>query len=530
MSIKRLLMIVGVANAVVLGIILALFIVHNGKAHKRLEKMLAVDQALLLSLNEMHIDGIQTEQATRNVLINPNDETAKENYRKAHEEFIKENENAIKLATGKMQEQLKAVREGWNEAHKLKMDVQDLAVSGKKDEAVSMLVQKETPKWREIKASIVQLTKEQENTFKRSEEEGNKADKRGTAILVVVIVISLLGFSGLLFIINKTIQKNMAQALECFNTLERGELKEENKISDTGNFLKDVYNKILSTLRDTVVKISTVSSTVKQDVGILKEKVDKIEGSAKEQLSQVDHIASATAEMSQTIIDVAKNASSASEGAREAAAIAQKGKDTVKKAADAITGIAESVRNSSHTIEELGNSSKEIGEIVAVINDIADQTNLLALNAAIEAARAGEQGRGFAVVADEVRKLAERTSKATGEIAEKINAIQVQSQASVEAMVKSTQDAESGVSLADEALKALEEIVGATDKAMDMIQRIATATEEQSSASEEIARNMENITQLVNATSQMIAEARQTMDRLHIQEQELDRSISWFKV
>ncbi|MEW5745934.1 MAG: methyl-accepting chemotaxis protein [Nitrospirota bacterium] len=530
MSVKRLLILVGAVNAAVLGIILALFIGHNSSAHKRLEKMIDVDQALLLNLNEMHIDGIQTEQATRNVLINPNDEKAKENYRKAHEEFIKANDGAIGLAEGKMQEQLKAIRTAWDGAHTLKTEVQELAVAGRKEEAVSVLVQKETPKWRDIKAAIVQLSKDQKATFKRSEEEAARADRRGTALLVTVIVLSLLGFTAFLFIINKTMQRNMAQALECFTALERGELKAENRIEDDRNFLKDIYNKILSALRDTIVRITSVAQNVKQDADVLMEKVDAIDSGSKEQLSQVDHIASATSEMSQTIIDVAKNASYASEGAKEATGIAQKGKDTVKKAVDAMIGIAESVKQSSRTIEDLGASSKEIGEIVAVINDIADQTNLLALNAAIEAARAGEQGRGFAVVADEVRKLAERTSKATGEIADKINAIQAQSQASVEAMGKCTTDAEGGVSLAEEALRALDEIVGSTQKAMDMIQRIAAATEEQSSASEEIAQNMERITELVNTTGRMIEEARHIMGRLHTQERELNQSIGWFRV
>lgn len=530
MSIKKLLFIVGIANAIVLGGILALFIAHNGKVKARTEKMINIDQALLLNLNDMYAQGLQTGQATRNVLINPKDEKAKKNYKKAHEDFIKANDEAIKLATGKIQEELKKIKSLWEEDHKLKTEVQEMAIAGKRDEAVGLLIQKETPKWREVRASLLEMIKEQKSIFKKKLEEDERTIKSGTTILIVVILLSLIGFSAFLFIINKTMQKNMANALECFTTLERGELKEECKITDESNFLKDIYNKILMTLRETILKISSVAKDVTQDVSSLAEKINTIDAGAKDQLSQIDHVASATTEMSQTIIDVAKNASFASEAAKEATSIADKGKDTVKKAVDAIIGIAKSVRESSGTIEELGKSSQEIGEIVAVINDIADQTNLLALNAAIEAARAGEQGRGFAVVADEVRKLAERTSKATGEIAEKIKAIQVKSEASVEAMEKSSRDAEGGVTLADEAAKALEEIVTATQKAMDMIQRIAVATEEQSSASEEIAKNMETITGHINNTVRMIEEARQIMNRINAQARDLDQSISWFKV
>ncbi|HKN18926.1 MAG TPA: methyl-accepting chemotaxis protein [Dissulfurispiraceae bacterium] len=530
MNIKKLLLAVGIANAIVLGLIMTLFVVYNGGIKDRTERMIKIDQALLLDLTDMYANGLQSGQATRNILINPTDENAKKNYRDALEGFVKENDEAVKLSSGKMQEGLRDIKTLYEEDNKLKAEVQELAVSGKKDEAIALLNGAETPKWRVVRSSLLGMMKEQKGTFSNSLQENEKAMRRGTMLLIVIILLSFIAFSAFIYVINKTIQKNMASAFDCFTTIEKGELKEECKIIDESNFLKDIYNKILMSLRETVVNISRVAKGVTQDVSSLSEGVNNIDARAKEQLAQIDRIASATAEMTQTILDVAKNASYASEMARGATDIADKGKDTVKKAVDAIMGISDSVRESSNTIGELGRSSQEIGEIVAVINDIADQTNLLALNAAIEAARAGEQGRGFAVVADEVRKLAERSSKATGEIAEKIKAIQMKSEASVESMVKSTKNAEGGVTLAGEAASALDEIVVATQKAMDMIQRIAAATEEQSSTSEEISQNMDNITENLNSTVAMINDAKVIMDRLHSQADDLDRSISWFKV
>ena len=530
MTIRKLLFTVGIANTLILGIILALFIIYNGKTRARMEKMVNVDQVLLLDLNDMYAQGLQTGQATRNILVNPADEKAKENYRAANKKFMRSAEEAARLSDGKDAGEIKQVQSMWAEDDQLKTEVQGLAVSGRTRDAKALLMNKETAKWRQIRSTLLVLIKEQKGKFKEGLARNGQAMRTGTATLIAVILFSLAGFSVFLFFINKTMQKNMAHAVVCLNSLERGELKEESRITDRSNFLMDVYNKILTALRETILNIGKVAKGITEETDSLLNNMNKIDSGAKDQLSKIDSVASATAEMSQTIVDVARNASDASDMAKGASATAEKGKDAVKHAVDAIIGIAESVRSSSLTIGELGRSSQEIGEIIAVINDIADQTNLLALNAAIEAARAGEQGRGFAVVADEVRKLAERTSRATGEITEKIKGIQSQSEVSVLAMGKCTKDAENGVVLAGNAAHALEEIVGATQKATDMIQRIAAATEEQSTVSEDIARNMETVTGHLNNTIRMIADARQIMDKFNGQSKLLDRSISWFKV
>ncbi|HTF99146.1 MAG TPA: methyl-accepting chemotaxis protein [Nitrospirota bacterium] len=533
MNTKKLLTIVGLINAAIMFFILFFFILHDKSMKSDLETMVRTDQALLLTLNEMYAQGLQTGQATRNILLNPADDKARANYNKAHEAFLTSNNRARELATGTMNDDLKKVQTLWFEDHQLKIEVQALAVSGRTKEAAVLLAQQETAKWRTIKDILMDISQKQKETFEKRLADNRTKSRRSMSIMIAVIILSLVGFSFILMLVNKVAKKGLSAAVACFSAIERGELMESNLVGCKANIIEEIhqeYTKIFKTLRDTVLNISGVSRTVKEESGTLQNRMDAVDNASKSQRSQIDQIATASTQMSQTIMDVAKNASEAAEAAQEATTIAQTGKSTVQQALVSMHQIMESVVSSSRTIEELGKSTQEIGEIIAIINTIADRTNLLALNAAIEAARAGEQGRGFAVVADEVRKLSESTAKATGEITSKIRLIQDQSQESVAIMQKSSTNAESGVTLADGAVKALDEIVGAARRAMEIIQRIAAATEEQSTASDEIARNMESITNLVNQTTGMVQETREITSRLSTQAQSLDQSIAWFKL
>jgi methyl-accepting chemotaxis protein len=238
---------------------------------------------------------------------------------------------------------------------------------------------------------------------------------------------------------------------------------------------------------------------------------------AQEQTSQAGEVASAVEEMTKTILENSRNAGVAAETAKQARVNAEQGMSVVAETVAGMQRIAEVVQQSAGTVRELGKSSDQIGEIIGVIDDIADQTNLLALNAAIEAARAGEQGRGFAVVADEVRKLAERTTHATKEIAGMIKKIQTDTAGAVMSMEEGTGEVEKGKLLADRAGASLQEIVGVSQKVTDMVTQIAAASEEQSSASEQISKNVEGISKVTGETAQgteQIARAAEDLNRL----------------
>jgi methyl-accepting chemotaxis protein len=357
-----------------------------------------------------------------------------------------------------------------------------------------------------------------------------KALRRGTIVVTGIILISFFGFSFFLVFINGNVKRNMEKALFCLDTIRNGDFRLQNRIEDDRNFLKDIYNGILTNLRDTMLAIHDTGAAMAEAIGLMVEKEKALGTAAEEQNSQSERVASSSEEMSQTLLDMARNAGSASDASKSATETANRGKGVVNDAVNAVQGIVDSLSDLSQGMGELDKSSQEIGQIVLVINDIADQTNLLALNAAIEAARAGEEGRGFAVVADEVKKLAEKTSSATKEIAGKIATIQQKTQRSVASMNTGREDAEKGMKLVSGAKDALDNIVSSTQQAMDMIEKIAVAIEQQSSVSNEVARNMGNLDGLTRENMSTITATRHLTDNLDEKAKALIQSMQRFKI
>ena len=294
-------------------------------------------------------------------------------------------------------------------------------------------------------------------------------------------------------------------------------------IKNSINKLGESVTRILTDVTEAVQAAASASNQISSST-------EEMAAGAQEQTSQTTEVASAVEEMTRTILDTTKNSAAAAESARHAGAIAREGGKVVNLTIEGMNKVAEVVRDSATMVQALGKSSNQIGEIVQVIDDIADQTNLLALNAAIEAARAGEQGRGFAVVADEVRKLAERTTKATKEIAVMIRQIQKDTEGAVVSMNQGTVEVEKGKDLADKAGKALTEIISGSQEVVDMVAQVAAASEEQSATAEQISKNIEginNVTQESAQGVQQIAHASEDLNRLTMNLQEL---ISRFKI
>lgn len=290
------------------------------------------------------------------------------------------------------------------------------------------------------------------------------------------------------------------------------------------------FNSAVTNIKEMIVSTTEAVQATASASHEISSSTEEMAAGSQEQSAQTSEVASAVEQMTSTILSTTKNASSAAEFSKKAGQSAINGGQVVKQTVEGMNRIAKVVGDAASTVKELGNSSNQIGEIIQVIDDIADQTNLLALNAAIEAARAGEQGRGFAVVADEVRKLAERTTKATKEIASMIKQIQKDTGNAVESIESGTKEVETGKELAKKAIEALDEIIGSTNETIDVVNQVAAASEEQSSAAEQISKSIESISSVTNETAsgiQQIARASEDLSNLTTNLQNL---VSKFKI
>jgi len=284
---------------------------------------------------------------------------------------------------------------------------------------------------------------------------------------------------------------------------------------------QDEVGEMAVSLNKTIETFHAVLEQIQESASTLADSTDSIVGiteqsseSARRQADETTQVATAMHEMSSTVVEVGSNSQQAADAARHAADTARQGGKVVGETLATMRSIATSNSSISERITELGKSSEKIGAIASVIDDIADQTNLLALNAAIEAARAGEQGRGFAVVADEVRKLAERTASATKEIAGMIDSIQHEAREAVGAMQRGTQEVEQGVQKTEGSGKALDQIIEMATSVGDMVTQIASAATEQSATAETINANVANIAEMTQQSSLNAGETAKSCNNL----------------
>ena len=294
--------------------------------------------------------------------------------------------------------------------------------------------------------------------------------------------------------------------------------------------IADSINYTIDKLRDLVTEITRASEQVNNVVGQAQETSSSLLTASQKQSQQITETTDAVTSMTRSILQVSSNASQASEVAERSLRSATQGSRAVQNTIEGMNAIREQIQETSKRIKRLGESSQEISEIVDLISDITEQTNILALNAAIQAASAGEAGRGFTVVAEEVQRLAERSSEATKQIGAIVKTIQTDTNSAVMAMERSTQGVVEGAQLSDAAGKALSEIETVTNNLARLIESISSATEAQTQVASTVTKNMEQIQEITTQTSKGTQETASTIGELASLARDLRASVSGFKL
>jgi methyl-accepting chemotaxis protein len=347
----------------------------------------------------------------------------------------------------------------------------------------------------------------------------------GALLIIIVGAITLVMCRRLLAPLGRISARLCAIAEGDGDLTQRLPIDRHDEIGELSGYFNRFIIKIQSIIRevkDTSMDVSHASDDIAATSHAMAEHL-------RHETANLEQISAAISELSSSVTEVAQQTTHAAEQAQLSGQQARNGGQVVEKTVHSMHQLHDTVEAGTTSVNALGEQSQKIGQIISIINDIAEQTNLLALNAAIEAARAGEHGRGFAVVADEVRKLADRTTQATGEVAQVITGIKDETRQAIERMAAGTDQVAGGVQCATEAGTSLSQIVTSTDQVSGMIQTIAAAIEEQSSVSDEINRSVQALNDLTRDVSENACQAADTATSLAHQADRLQTLVGQFK-
>ncbi len=527
---------------ILLAAMTTLFLIATGVSYQALNQakteftsFIEQEQRVLLNYTELYADGLQMGQALRNIILDPANPKAYENFAKASEAMDKLLGETQPLLLGNSEQasvfaqivQLRETQKG------LQREIREMVEQSNIDTAKIRLNKDETPVWRDIKKHLLELIKNQKNRIAAREAAVQKSTENAQWItLALTFIAVLVGLSIALAIVQNIIRQLnlLGHSIEALAAGE-GDLTARLPVQGNNELcrISAAFNQFVEGMQSMVKGIKDHADRLHQLSQTLAQTSSSLRSSTADQTGAVTSTATAVEQMTASIASVADNAEQVREVSARSAEYSDQGLDRMKDLGQAMSSVQIAVKGMADSVGKFLTSTQSIVGATQHVKDIAEQINLLALNAAIEAARAGEQGRGFAVVADEVRKLAEKTAQYANEIARVTAELNTQS-TQVEAAINQGEAAlTAGATRSSEVSNIVEQAHDAVIDARQRIEEITRSMKEQSLASNQISRNVERLADLAAGTEHAIEHSDRTVQEMGQLADLLHGSVSRFR-
>ena len=537
LSLRGRLWLLGIASSLGMIVLALSAIVFAARSEAIFAKFVQETIAMRHSAALVYANGLQKGQAIRNILLDPGKKTAYDNFNNADKVFGQEIERLHSmLAAQEMTREIAArLKKNVDQWQPLQQQVIELVKAGNGEESKTLLVTKETPAWRLVRDDLLEIGKIAESAAERDRAGLIAGIEQGRWLSIGFSIVSLLLVTGIIVFVGRGIFRQVGgepqEASAALTRIGQGDLTQALAV------LPGDETSILAAMRTMQAQIrQLIAETVKSADAVVEESesmladASRLAQSAEDQSATTSAIAAAVQEFTVSISVMSGNADDAGQISGQSERQARDSLNAVTSATEIIQHLASNMSEASTTMEDLSTKVSNITGIVNTIRDIADQTNLLALNAAIEAARAGEQGRGFAVVADEVRKLAELTTRSTQQISDIVGGVRQANDAAFQSITRAKEQALAGASQTEEIRTAVAQMDQSSARVSEAIAAIAESLREQSATSADIASRVEVIAQGIEHTHDAADKSRQRSGALVNLSHSLKQEVGKFRV